>query len=135
MKGQWNLLGEVKSDKPNEIEALAYVPTDSPWFVGHFPGEPILPGIALIHMAEQAIIRHTEKRSEQVTLSTLRRVRFTQPVRPGETLSLNISGEEVSEETLFSFKVANKENIVCSGLIIAQKIKKDKKVQKEDKDA
>jgi 3-hydroxymyristoyl/3-hydroxydecanoyl-(acyl carrier protein) dehydratase len=128
LKGQWNLLGEVKSDKPNEIEALAYVPTDSPWFVGHFPGEPILPGIALIHMAEQAIIRHTEKRSEQVKLSALRRVRFTQPVRPGETLSLNIFGEEVSEEILFSFKVANKENIVCSGLIIAQKIKKDKKM-------
>jgi 3-hydroxyacyl-[acyl-carrier-protein] dehydratase len=126
LKGKWDLLGEVKSDKPNEIEALAYVPTDSSWFVGHFPGEPILPGIALIHMAEQAIIRHTEKRSEQVKLSVLRRVRFTQPVRPGETLSLNISGEEVSEETLFSFKVAkmaNKENIVCSGLIIAQKIK------------
>ena len=128
MKGQWNLLGEVKSDKPNEIEALVYVPTDSPWFVGHFPGEPILPGIALIHMAEQAIIRHTEKRSEQVKLSMLRRVRFTQPVRPGETLSLNISSEEVNEEILFSFKVANKENIVCSGLIIAQKIKKDKKI-------
>jgi 3-hydroxymyristoyl/3-hydroxydecanoyl-(acyl carrier protein) dehydratase len=128
LKGKWNLLGEVKSDKPNEIEALAHVPADSPWFVGHFPGEPILPGIALIHMAEQAIIRHTEKRNEQVKLSTLRRVRFTQPVRPGETLSLNISSEEVSEETLFSFKVANSENIVCSGLIIAQKIKKDKKV-------
>ena len=128
MKGQWNLLGEVKSDKPNEIEALVYVPTDSPWFVGHFPGEPILPGIALIHMAEQAIIRHTEKRSEQVKLLMLRRVRFTQPVRPGETLSLNISSEEVNEEILFSFKVANKENIVCSGLIIAQKIKKDKKI-------
>jgi 3-hydroxymyristoyl/3-hydroxydecanoyl-(acyl carrier protein) dehydratase len=128
LKGQWNLLGEVKSDKPNEIEALAYVPTDSPWFVGHFPGEPILPGIALIHMAEQAIIRHTEKRSEQVKLSALRRVRFTQPVKPGENLSLNISGEELGNETLFSFKVANSENIVCSGLIIAQKIKKDKKV-------
>ena len=123
MKGQWNLLGEVKSDKPNEIEALAHVPTDSPWFVGHFPGEPILPGIALIHMAEQAIICHTEKRNEQVKLFKLRRVRFTQPVKPGENLSLNISGEELGEETLFSFKVANKENIVCSGLIIAQKIK------------
>lgn len=126
MKSRWNLLGEVKSDKPNEIEALAYVPTDSPWFVGHFPGEPILPGIALIHMAEQAIMRHTEKRSEQVKLSAMRRVRFTQPVKPGENLSLNISGEEMGEETLFSFKIANSENIVCSGLIIAQKIKKDK---------
>ncbi len=64
-----------------------------------------------------------EKRSEQVKLSALRRVRFTQPVRPGETLSVNISGEEMGEEILFSFKVANKENIVCSGLMIAQEDK------------
>ena len=128
MKGQWNLLGEVKSDKPNEIEALAHVPTDSPWFVGHFPGEPILPGIALVHMVKQAILKHAEARNERIKLDTLRKIRFVQPVRPGETLSINISGEESGEETLFSFKVANSENIVCSGLIIAQMIKKDKKV-------
>jgi hypothetical protein len=38
-----------------------------------------------------------------------------------------ISGEELGEETLFSFRVANSENIVYSALIIAQKIRKDKK--------
>jgi acyl dehydratase len=51
-------------------------------------------------------------------------VRFTQPVRPGETLSLNIIGEEAGEEILFSFKITNKENIVCSGAIVAKKINK-----------
>jgi hypothetical protein len=45
-------------------------------------------------------------------------------VRPGETLSLNISGEEAGEDILFSFKVTNKENIVCSGAIVAKKINK-----------
>jgi hypothetical protein len=46
---------------------------------------------------------------------------FTRPVKPGETLLLNIPGEELGEDTLFSLKLANSENIVCSGLIIAQK--------------
>jgi len=45
-------------------------------------------------------------------------------VRPGETLSLNIVSEEAGEDILFSFKVANKENIVCSGIIVAKKINK-----------
>jgi 3-hydroxymyristoyl/3-hydroxydecanoyl-(acyl carrier protein) dehydratase len=124
LESQWSLLKEIKVSNHNYIEALADVPADSPWFSGHFPGEPILPGIALIYMAEQAIVQDALAKGEQVQLHALKRVRFTQPVRPGETLSLNISGEEAGEEILFSFKVTNKENIVCSGSIVAKKINK-----------
>jgi len=45
-------------------------------------------------MAEQAIIHGALAKGEQVQLHTLKRVRFIQPVRPGETLSLNIVSEE-----------------------------------------
>jgi 3-hydroxyacyl-[acyl-carrier-protein] dehydratase len=124
LESQWSLLKGIKVSNPNYIEALADVSADSPWFSGHFPGEPILPGIALIYMAEQAIIQDALAKGEQVQLHALKRVRFTQLVRPGETLSLNISGEEAGEEILFSFKVTNKENIVCSGAIVAKKINK-----------
>jgi 3-hydroxymyristoyl/3-hydroxydecanoyl-(acyl carrier protein) dehydratase len=124
LESQWSLLKENKVSNHNYIEALAEVPADSPWFSGHFPGEPILPGIALIYMAEQAIIQDALAKGEQVQLHALKRVRFTQLVRPGETLSLNISGEGAGENILFSFKVTNKENIVCSGAIVAKKINK-----------
>jgi 3-hydroxymyristoyl/3-hydroxydecanoyl-(acyl carrier protein) dehydratase len=124
LESQWSLLKEIKAVNHNYIEALADVPVDSPWFSGHFPGQPILPGIALVYMAEQAIIQDALAKGEQVQLHTLKRVRFTQPVRPGETLSLNIVSEEAGEDILFSFKVANKENIVCSGIIVAKKINK-----------
>jgi 3-hydroxyacyl-[acyl-carrier-protein] dehydratase len=124
LESQWSLLKEIKAVNHNYIEALADVPVDSPWFSGHFPGQPILPGIALVYMAEQAIIQDALAKGEQVQLHTLKRVRFTQPVRPGETLSLNIVSEEAGEDILFSFKVANKENIVCNGIIVAKKINK-----------
>ena len=124
LESQWSLLKEIKVVNHNYIEALADVLADSPWFSGHFPGEPILTGIALIYMAEQAIIQDALAKGEQVQLHALKRVRFTQLVRPGETLSLNISGEETGEDILFSFKVTNKENIVCSGAIVAKKINK-----------
>ena len=124
MESQWNLLTEIKSSNSNYIEALAYASADSSWFTGHFPGEPILPGIALVYLAEQAIIRDALAKNEQVDLLSLKRVRFTQPVRPGETLAINIASEKTGEEILFSFKVAHKENIVCSGVIAAKKINK-----------
>ena len=124
LESQWSLLKEIKVSNHNYIEALADVPADSPWFSGHFPGQPILPGIALVYMAEQAIIQDALAKGEQIQLHTLKRVRFTQPVRPGETLSLNIVSEEAGEDILFSFKVANKKNIVCSGIIVAKKINK-----------
>ena len=124
LESQWSLLKEIKAVNHNYIEALANVPVDSPWFSGHFPGEPILPGIALIYMAEQAIIQDALAKDAQVQLHALKRVRFTQPVRPGETLSLNIVSEEAGEDILFSFKITNKENIVCSGVIVAKKINK-----------
>lgn len=124
MKDQQHLLREVKTITPNEIEALAYVPTDSSWFLGHFPNEPILPGIALIHMTQQAIIQDAAAKGEEITLGVLKRVRFTQPVRPGESLKVNVTSEEAGEETLFTFKVAHGQNIVCSGLIAAKKKKR-----------
>ncbi len=122
LESQWSLLKEIKANNDNHIEVLADVPADSPWFSGHFPGEPILPGIALIYIVEQAIIQDALKNGEQVQLHALKRVRFIQPVRPEETLSVSITGEEKGEEVLFSFKVANKGNIVCSGSINARKI-------------
>ena len=124
MKDQRHLLREINTISPNEIEALAYVPTDSPWFVGHFPNEPILPGIALINLTQQAIIEDAALKGEEIIFEALKRVRFTGPVRPGESLKVNITREEAGEESLFSFKVASEENIVCSGLIAAKKKKR-----------
>jgi len=134
LKDQRNLLREVHAITPNEIEALAYVPADSPWFLGHFPNEPILPGIALINMAQQAIIEDAALKGEEIIFEALKRVRFTQPVRPGESLKVNITCEEADAETLFTFKVAHEENIVCSGMIAAKKKKINKHI-KEEKDA
>jgi 3-hydroxyacyl-[acyl-carrier-protein] dehydratase len=132
VKDQWQLLCEVKTKEPNRIEARAFVPADSVWFSGHFPGEPILPGIALIHTALQAIVRESATRGEEIILAALKRVRFTSPVRPEETLSLLITRESADKENLFSFKITGKESIVCSGLIMAGI---SKKVKKEDRNA
>jgi 3-hydroxyacyl-[acyl-carrier-protein] dehydratase len=124
VEDHWLLLQEVQAKEQNRIEAEAFVPADSLWFSGHFPGEPILPGMALIHLVWQAIVRDAGKRSEEIKLDTLRRVRFTQPVRPGEKLSVLITGDSSGDKTLYSFKIVSRENVICNGLIEAVKIKR-----------
>lgn len=123
MENQWSLLKEVRETNNNHIEALADIPSDSPWFSGHFPGEPILPGIALIHLVRQAIEQVELEKGNPLHLHSLKRVRFMQPVRPGDTLSVRISAESGTEDMLFSFKVLCKESIVSSGMMAAKKIK------------
>jgi len=126
LQSQWHFLGDIQEKKAGEIEAVCYIPADSPWFEGHFPGEPILPGIALVHTVQQAILQSAQKKTEQVKLVELKRVRFVQPVRPGEKLHLNVTREETKQggdEVVFSFKILNGENIVSSGLIIGKKMK------------
>ena len=50
MNNTWYSLSNIEAASQNIISAKATVPVESPWFSGHFPGEPILPGIAELSM-------------------------------------------------------------------------------------
>lgn len=115
------MLNEVQMVSSDTLDALACVPQDSIWFTGHFPGEPILPGIALLHTVYDAILSKTGDGGESVKVSSLKRIRFTGPVRPGEMLLLSLTREGGTEEILYNFKVFVKETIVCSGLMTVTK--------------
>lgn len=128
MINRWSLLKDVKRIAPNALEAQADAPQDCIWFNGHFPGEPILPGIALVNTVYEVIAWDAHDRGESVQISSLKRIRFTGPVRPGEKFVLTLTREDAGQERLFHFKVVVNENIVCSGLVAAANIIKDKKV-------
>lgn len=119
MENQWHLRQEVELQEQGNIKTEVFVPVDSIWFSGHFPGEPILPGFALIYLVWQAIVRCTGEKSKDIMLDTLKRVRFTQPVRPGDKISILISCGGTIQEPSYSFKVISRKNVICSGVIAA----------------
>ncbi len=121
MIDQWNLLKDVKWIEPNTLEALVRVPGDCVWFTGHFPGEPILPGIAIVHTVYEAILKLAKSDAESINMSALKRVRFTGPVRPGEAFLLNLTREDEASAILFSFKVIHESKVICSGQVTATK--------------
>ncbi len=71
---------------------------DSPFFRGHYPGNPILPGVLLCEMAAQssAILFANDPRDEGATpvLTKIADARFKRMVRPGETLRCEVKLDE-----------------------------------------
>ncbi len=49
------------------MTASAGVPGDSAWYAGHFPGNPILPGIAILALVKEAIITAELREGRRVT--------------------------------------------------------------------
>ncbi len=120
----WQLLNEVEGIGANSLSAKALAKEGSAWFEGHFPGEPILPGIALVHTVYSVIKQDVRARGEDLELFSLRRIRFTRPVRPGEALDVSLSRDVIGQDNVYSFKVAVKDNVVCSGMVYVAKTAK-----------
>jgi 3-hydroxymyristoyl/3-hydroxydecanoyl-(acyl carrier protein) dehydratase len=117
---KWYVLkGLTRSDK-NEIEADILVPSDSPWFRGHFPGEPILPGVAQIGMVIDAI---RQARDQDLKVSGVRRVRFKQIIRPDDQIKL-ITAPLKENAGAYSFRILVEDEAACSGVMMVEDKKK-----------
>lgn len=72
--------------------------SDAPFFRGHYPGNPILPGVLLCEMAAQsaAILFADDPRDASATpvLTKIADARFKRMVRPGESLRCEVTLDE-----------------------------------------
>lgn len=69
------------------LELKLRVDAHCPWFEGHFPGQPILPGVVQIGWAAWFAARWT---GHEVPPTLLTRIKFKRPVRPGARLTLRL---------------------------------------------
>jgi predicted hotdog family 3-hydroxylacyl-ACP dehydratase len=69
-----------------ELKATLAIPADGPWFEGHFPGRPILPGVAELALAIAALRNETGK---LLPLRGIAFARLRHLVLPGDRLELS----------------------------------------------
>jgi 3-hydroxyacyl-[acyl-carrier-protein] dehydratase len=84
----------------------------NPLFSGHFPGEPILPGVAHLGLALQAA-EQLEKRP--VVLSGVRDFRLRQVVRPGDEVEVRVNRTSRAGE--IRFEVRKGDLVASSGVL------------------
>ncbi len=113
----------------NSIECYKNVSVNEPFFNGHFPNHPIMPGVLIIEAMAQASgilgFKISDKRPDQKNFiyyfAAADRVRFRQPVVPGDclTLTAQFMNERKSIWKFFctakvNDKIASSAEIVCA---------------------
>jgi 3-hydroxymyristoyl/3-hydroxydecanoyl-(acyl carrier protein) dehydratase len=118
---QWHSLTYLRNTSGNVpgavLSEVARLEASSLWFSGHFPQEPILPGIAILSMVADVIRRDALEAGKQVRITGIRRVRFRVPIRPGDSLSISISPSSGGDDGCRQFKVIVGGETACTGMM------------------
>ena len=100
----------ISCDPGHSVEARTSFGADDPMFAGHFPGNPLVPGVILTEALAQtagiaAASDYPETARPLFLLSAIRTMKFFQAVRPEEQIDLR--AEKMGEvEGMVQFKVS-----------------------------
>src|SRR5208337_3413387 len=81
--------------RKESIVAIKNVTINEPFFNGHFPGLPIMPGVLIVEAIAQAggalLLTEVEDRNDKVMVFTgIERAKFRRPVSPGDQLRIEV---------------------------------------------
>lgn len=94
----------VELEEGRRIVALKNVTFNEPHFQGHFPGNPIMPGVLVVEAMAQAgaiLLLHSqpESRGKVVYFAGIDKARFRRPVVPGDQLRLQVTVVKLRSRT------------------------------------
>lgn len=86
----------IEFEPTKRLVALKNVTINEPFFQGHFPGYPIMPGVLVVEAMAQAggiiIMHETPDREKKLVVFTgIERAKFRRPVTPGDQLRIEVN--------------------------------------------
>jgi 3-hydroxymyristoyl/3-hydroxydecanoyl-(acyl carrier protein) dehydratase len=86
---------------------------DSPWFSGHFPDYPVLPGIAQLSVVLDTIRQSID---QKLFIQGFKKVKFRQIIHPNDRLEIQAVRNRLEPDE-YSFVIRVKEETACQGII------------------
>ena len=92
----------------SEATGIKAVSGNEPYFAGHFPDFPVMPGVLIVEsLAQTAAVMVAATMPDQaqgklVFFTTIEKARFRQPVRPGDVIKLHVT-KNTSKGPLWKF--------------------------------
>lgn len=89
------LVDRIEEVEADRIVGIKNVTVNEPFFQGHFPGYPVMPGVLVVEaMAQVAgvlVLSQIEDRKNKVVLlASVNEAKFRRPVRPGDQLRIEM---------------------------------------------
>lgn len=99
------LVDEIIEQSDDKILCRKTFRDDEFFFQGHYPGQPLVPGVILCESAMQAgaiLLSKLLQEGEGVPVATrMNEVKFKRMVRPGETIEMEITFKEQMANAVF----------------------------------
>src|SRR5436305_11744761 len=85
----------VDLERRQRVVAIKNVTLNEPFFQGHFPGVPIMPGVLIIEAIAQAggallLTEIPDRENKLMVFTGIERARFRRPVVPGDHLRIEV---------------------------------------------
>ncbi|MBI5282121.1 MAG: 3-hydroxyacyl-ACP dehydratase FabZ [Candidatus Solibacter usitatus] len=85
------LVDRVLEMEEERIVALKNVTANEPFFAGHFPDYPVMPGVLIIEAMAQVggilvLMNVPDRKNKLVLFASIEEAKFRRPVLPGDTL-------------------------------------------------
>ena len=90
------LVDRILEMEPERVVGIKNVTFNEPFFTGHFPDFPVMPGVLIVEaMAQtagvQVLSTMPDRHKKLVLLVAIENARFRRPVRPGDTLRMEMA--------------------------------------------
>jgi 3-hydroxyacyl-[acyl-carrier-protein] dehydratase len=112
-----------------KIKALKNVTINEPFFMGHFPGNPVMPGVLIIEAMAQVgaylMLKKAGIEDGIVLFASIEEAKFRKPVVPGDQIIFEVEGINI-KKSMGKIKAIAKvdDQVVCEAILMAAVKKK-----------
>ena len=122
----------VEVERKKRIVAIKNVTINEPFFQGHFPGYPIMPGVLIVEAVAQAggalLLTEIPDREDKLMVFTgIERAKFRRPVTPGDQLRIEVTVLNwKSRAVRMEGRVTVEGKLVCESIVTCQLVPRQK---------